>query len=48
MGIGINVQIDYEHSPAKNFVFFGAMQGEYQFTASQMVYTPKLGAMISF
>ena len=46
--IGLNAKIGYEHSPARNFVFFGAVQGEYLFTSKQMVYTPMLGAMISF
>ena len=46
--IGISAKIGYEHSPARNFVFFGTVQGEYLFTASKMVYTPKLGAMLTF
>jgi len=46
--IGINASIGYEHSPAKNIVFFGAVQAEYQFNSAQMVYIPKLGAMLTF
>ena len=46
--IGVTAKIGYEKSPARNFVFFGTVQGEYLISTGDIVYSPKLGAMFAF
>lgn len=46
--LGLSGSIGYEHSPATNFLFFGAVKGTLLMEADFIEYTPQLGVMFVF